>query len=197
MAARAIACAACSAPVPPEFWNREEGVRCRGCGETVRAAVFPAIANSEMGAAPTALQGETEASCFFHPQSRAAHACQECGRFLCALCDLEVEDRHICPRCFESGLSAHEIETAEPRRVMYDSVALALSTLPALLFWPALVGAPYSLFIVFRRWGAPSSVVPRTKIRFILAAIFAFAEIGFIIFVIYMLTQVALKGPRR
>jgi hypothetical protein len=186
-----IACAACSAPVPSEFWNREEGVRCRGCGQTVRAMVFPAIGNREVGAIPIALQGETEASCFFHPQSRAAQACQECGRFLCALCDLEVDGRHICPRCFE------KVDTVEPRRIMYDSMALAVSTLPALLFWPALVGAPYALFVVVRRWSAPSSIVPRTKIRFVLAALFALAEIGFFIFVVYMIAQVSLRGPRR
>jgi hypothetical protein len=48
-----------------------------------------------------------------------------------------------------------------------------------------------------RRWNAPSSIVPRTKIRFVLAALFALAEIGFFIFVIYMMTQVAIRVPRR
>jgi uncharacterized paraquat-inducible protein A len=156
------------------------------------AAVFPAIDHTHVGEAPAALQGETGASCFYHPQSRAAKVCEDCGRFLCALCDLEVDGRHICPRCF------NKVEnTVEPRRVMYDSVALAMSTLPALLFWPALIGAPWSLFIVFRRWNAPGSMVPRTKIRFILAALFALTEIGFVVFFIYILTQVSLKGPRR
>lgn len=197
MGVNAIACAACSLPVPGEFWNREGGVRCRGCGQNVSAAVFPAIAHRNLGASPAALQGETEASCFFHPQSRAAIACQQCGRFLCALCDLDIEGRHICPRCFESGLSTHKIETAEPRRVLYDSIALSISTFPVVLFWPALIGAPWALFLVLRHWNSPSSVVPRTKIRFILAAIFALSELGFFVFVIYMLAQVALKGPRR
>lgn len=190
MAANAIACAACSTPVPREFWNRE-AVRCPGCGQPVRAAVFPAIASAAVGALPSALQGETEASCFYHPQSRATVPCQQCGRFLCALCDLEVGARHICPRCFE------KTEIVEPRRTMYDSMALALSTLPALLFWPALICAPWALFLVVRRWSAPSSIVPRTKIRFVLAALFAVSEIGFFIFVVYMFTQVTLRGPRR
>jgi hypothetical protein len=191
MAANAIACAACSTPVPREFWNREEPVRCQVCGQPLRAAVFPAITNYTLGVSPSALEGETEASCFYHPQSRAIVPCQQCGRFLCALCDLEVDGRHVCPRCFE------RTETVEPRRMMYDSLALAISTFPMLLFWPALVGAPWALFLVFRRWSAPSSIVPRTKIRFVLAALFAAAEIAFFIFVVYMMTQVALKGPRR
>ena len=192
MAANAIACAACSTPVPGEFWNQQQGaVRCPGCGQPLRAAVFPAIANTALGLSPTALEGETEASCFYHPQSRAAVPCQQCGRFLCALCDLEVDGRHICPRCFD------RTEKVEPRRTMYDSLALAISTFPMLLFWPALIAAPWALFLVVRRWNAPSSLVPRTKIRFVLAALFAVAEIGFFIFVIYMMTQVALRAPRR
>jgi hypothetical protein len=196
MALDSIACAACSWPVPREFWNRDEGVRCRGCGHTMRVVVFPAIDRTNTGIAPETLQGDTEASCFYHPQSRAAKVCEECGRFLCSLCDLEVEGRHICPRCFESGVSAHKIETAEPRRILYDNLALALATLPFLLIWPALIAAPWSLVMVFTRWNAPSSVVPRTKIRFLIAALFALAEIGFIIFVIVMMTQVSLKGRR-
>jgi hypothetical protein len=181
MASDAIACAACSTPVPREFWNREEGVRCSGCRNVLRVCVFPAISRSIAGAAPEALQVETEASCFYHPQSRAAIPCADCGRFLCNLCDLEVQGRHICPRCFETGVS--EV----PRRVMYDTIALALATLPFLLISPAIVGAPWSLFMVLRRWNSPSSVVPRTKIRFILAALFALAEIAFIIFIVYMI----------
>ena len=192
-----IACAACSVPVPREFWNREEGVRCRGCGQTVRVSAFPAIDVQVVGAAPEALHGESEASCFYHPQSRAARVCQECGRFLCALCDLEIEGRHICPRCFETGVSAHQIQTAEPRRVLYDNLALALATLPFLLIWPALIAAPWALVLVVTRWNAASSVVPRTKIRFLLAALFAVAEIGFIAFIIYTLTHVNFRGPRK
>jgi hypothetical protein len=196
MAANAIACAVCSWPVPREFWNREEGVRCRGCGRTVRVSVFPAIDLQITGAAPEALRGETEASCFYHPQSRAAQVCEDCGRFLCALCDLEVEGRHICPRCFESGVGAHKIQTAEPRRTMHDSIALALATLPFVLIWPAIIGAPWSLFVVVTRWNAPLSVVPRTKIRFIIAALLALAELGFIAFMIHAMTQINLKGRR-
>ncbi len=196
MAADAIVCAACSMPVPREFWNREEGVRCRGCGQNVRVTVFPAIDLHPIGAAPEALQVETESSCFYHPQSRAARVCDECGRFLCALCDLEVEGRHICPRCFESGVSTHKIQTVEQRRIMYDNVALALSTLPFLLIWPALIAAPWALVLVVTRWNAPSSVVPRTKIRFLLAALFALAEIGLVVFMIYAMTQVNLKGRK-
>ena len=185
--ADAIACAACSWPVPREFWNREGGVRCGVCGRNVRAIAFPSIDRVEKGAVPESVQAETEASCYYHPQSRATIVCESCGRFLCALCDLEFESRHICPRCFETGVSEHKIETAEQRRTLHDNIALSLSTLPMLLFWPAFICAPWALFVVFRHWNDPSSVVPRTKIRFIFAALFAIVEIGLLVFVVYMM----------
>src|SRR5579871_5670065 len=125
MAANAIACASCSMPVPSDLWNQEQEAQCPFCGRGMIAAVFPAVEQTRVGEIPSSLQGETEASCFYHAQSRAVVVCQECGRFLCALCDLDVDGRHVCPRCFEKA------ETVEPRRTMYDSMALAIATLPA------------------------------------------------------------------
>jgi uncharacterized paraquat-inducible protein A len=191
MTANAIACGACFYPIPPEDWNREDGARCPNCHQRVRVLVFAAMNSNATGTLPAALQGEAEASCFYHPQNRAAQVCGECGRFLCNLCELDVDGRAVCPRCFEQ---AGPVVT---HRTMHDTTALALSTFPV-LFWPAaFVGAPWALFLVVRRWSTPLSIVPRTKIRFILAALFALSEISFAVFVVYMLTQVNLKAPSR
>ncbi len=54
---------------------------------------------------------------------------------------------------------------------MYDSVALAFAIFPAMMFWGVIFGAPAALWIVFRKWRAPGSIVPRTRIRFYLAAL--------------------------
>lgn len=189
MTAHEISCGECSWPVPVESWNREEGVRCPVCGEKIQVEVFPAIARSTAGALPEAIDAETEASCFYHPESRAAVPCEECGRFLCRLCDLEIDGRHLCPTCFRTGVVTRKLETVETRRTMYDTVALALATFPALLIWPALLTAPAALFVVFRRWSAPGSIVPRTRIRFYLAALFAVAEIAGIVAIVWMIVR--------
>lgn len=194
MAVQAISCGECSWPVPVEFWNRDEGVRCPGCGEKVQVAVFPAVERTRAGALPEAVIMDTEASCFYHPESRAAVPCDECGRFLCHLCDIEIDARHLCPVCFQAGVASNRLEIAETRRTMYDTVALVLATFPALLFWPAIFGAPAALFVIFRRWASPGSIVPRTRFRFYLAALFALAEIAGIGFLIWELTH--LPGRR-
>jgi len=171
-------------PVPSESWNRGEA-RCRGCGQALQVGVFPAIETARTGALPEAVQAETEASCFYHPSSRAAVPCDECGRFLCRLCEIEIGSRHLCPTCFQSGLSSNKLQAVETRRTMHDSIALALATWPVLLIWPPIVSAPAALFIVVRRWRAPGSIVPRTRVRYYLAALLALAELIGIGFLIY------------
>ncbi len=171
-------------PIPAEYWNRGGG-RCRGCGLTTLSAVFPAVEQMRVGALPEAVEAETEASCFYHPGSRAAVPCQQCGRFLCRLCEIDIDGRHLCPRCFETGVSANQLKNIETSRTMYDSIALALATWPILLFWPAIVSAPAALFVVIRRWRAPGSIVPRTRIRYYLAGLFALVEMGLVVLLIY------------
>lgn len=181
----AICCGECSWPVPVEAWNREEGTRCPGCSQRVEALIFPAIEGRRAGALPEAVIAETEASCFYHPLSRAAVPCDECGRFLCSLCDIEIDSRHLCPACFQSGVRSNRLEVVETQRTLYDTVALALATLPALLLWPALIGAPAALYVIVRRWRAPGSVTPRTRIRFYLAVLFALGELVLVVFLIF------------
>ncbi len=188
-----LCCGGCSWPIPVESWNREEGVRCPVCGEKIVALVFPAIARARSGAQPEGLVSETEASCFYHPGSRAVVPCDECGRFLCSLCEIEIDGRRLCPKCFENSLASNRLEAAETQRTMYDTIALALATFPLLLFWPAIIGAPAALYTVVRRWRAPLSILPRTRIRFYLAALFAAAELagaGFILRAILRLPRV-------
>lgn len=189
MATTEISCGACAFPVPSELWNRGEEARCPGCGQSVHALVFPAIVRNLAGALPQPLGSEEEASCFYHPQSRAAVPCDECGRFLCQLCELDVDGRHLCPGCFEAGLTTQKLDTVESRRTMYDTVALALATLPLLLVWPVIFTAPWALSTVVRRWNAPGSLVPRTRIRFYVAGLFALAEIAGIGFIIWMFAR--------
>ena len=153
-------------------------------------AAFPAVAANRAGSLPEAIAAESEASCFYHAGSRAAIPCDQCGRFLCQLCDIEIGGRHLCPACFQAGVAERKIDLVETRRTMYDSVALAFAVLPALLIWPVLVGAPAALWVVFRRWRSPGSIVPRTRLRYYLAALIALAEIAGMIAVIWAIAHV-------
>jgi hypothetical protein len=194
MTASSLHCAQCKWPLPSDSWNREFGVACPGCGTKVQVLVFPAIERMPAGALPEALQDPTEASCFYHPLSRAAAPCDECGRFLCRLCQLDVDGRHLCPSCFQAGVRDRTINELDTKRTMYDSLALLLATLPALLIWPPLVTAPASLYFVFRHWRTPLSVAPRTRYRYYLSGLFAVAELVGMVLLIWFLIRGLMQG---
>ena len=164
-----VRCAACRWPLEIADWNQPAGTPCRRCNCLVYSAVYPAIDKSHESSTPEALREESEASCFFHQQSRAVLACDECGRFLCQLCEFQVHGRHLCPPCLTSGVSQKKIETLETRRTKHDSIALALAIIP-IFIWPfTFFTGPGAIYYSVKHWDSPASLLPRSKLRFVAA----------------------------
>ncbi len=79
--------------IPEESYNAGL-VPCRHCGRFIQAEVFPALIRPpEVHSGEVLL--EKEASCFFHDNKKAALSCGICGRFICSLCDIEFDGRHL------------------------------------------------------------------------------------------------------
>ncbi len=120
---------------------------------------------------------DAEAGCFFHPQTKAALACDACGRFLCRLCDIELGTQHVCPTCLQQGVATKSASVLDNRRVLYDSIVLGVSLAGPLFFiWPSLFTAPLSVILAIWYWNRPRSIVPRTRVRFILAIVFGVTQ---------------------
>ena len=178
MTPRLVACTKCRAPLPPVLYNLPELRRCPACNARAQIDVFPAALRppgpSSVG---EAVMVDGEASCFYHPTKKAILPCESCGRFLCAICDVELNGQHLCPGCLESGKKKGKLKQLENKRTLYDNMALAVAGLPILLVWPSLIGAPIAIYLSIRYWKAPTSVIPRTKWRFVLAIIIALLTI--------------------
>ena len=148
----------------------------------LQVEIFPALFRQNAPAQTGELllvQGE--ATCFYHDSRKAVLPCHGCGRFLCALCDCELNGEHFCPACLEAGKTKGKIKSLENRRTLYDSIALSLAVLPLVIFFFwffTFVTAPMALFMSIRYWNAPRSIVHRTRIRYVMAMIFATAEIA-------------------
>jgi hypothetical protein len=151
--------------------------------------VFPALlAPPAVGSAGELVMLEGEASCFYHPSKRAATACDSCGRFLCALCDLDLNGQHLCPACLKSGKRKGKLKNLENRRLRYDSLAIALAFTPLLFFYLTIITAPTTLYVVIRHWNASGSIVRRSRWRMVVAAIAAVLEIaGWLIALYYLM----------
>jgi hypothetical protein len=186
----AINCPKCKTQLPGDLLNAGM-VNCYACDQELRAHVFPALFRKiESGKAGEVVLVDTDATCYFHPSKKAVVPCDACGRVLCALCDLELNDRHLCSRCLESGAKKGKEKNLQNRRVLFDSIALAAATLPLLIFYLTFITAPIALYYTVRYWNAPTSIVPRrSKLRFVIAALLATLQVIGWVVVIFLLLR--------
>jgi hypothetical protein len=178
------------------LFRRAAPVKCpqNYCSRFLTVTVFPALYRARaVGSAGEALQAEGEAGCFFHPERRAVVACESCGRFLCALCQIRLGERNLCAGCIEAGKKKRRIVNLDRERPCHDYTALVLAIGPAVLpplWFFTIITAPFCLFWVIRHWNTPRSIVRPSRWRFVLALVLAGLEIaGLAIFGILMLNS--------
>lgn len=161
-----ITCPHCSIDIPSDSaWES-----CPYCQKWLQVRVWP-IVQKTTNAVPVL---SDHATCFFHPDKPFQACCRRCGRFVCALCDLQLGADHVCPTCFEreradSGLQANRTELRY-RDVLYDSIAVTIGW-AWILFWPLFVAAvPAVIYLHAKYHNAPRSyLIPRSGWRFWMA----------------------------
>lgn len=171
-------CTKCRHELPAFLFRQNDFRLCPSCGSKIYGVIFPAFTREPSPSRPgEALLVDTDASCFYHPQKKAEVACDYCGRFLCALCDVDMDGKRMCPPCIESGKQKGRIKTLENRRTLYDSIALSLSIVPMLIFYFTIITAPIAIYMAIRYWNTPTSILHRGKWRMVLAILIASAQI--------------------
>jgi len=168
-----VSCTRCHAPIPAGYYNTADLIPCPSCHVPIKIEVFPAFSRGLRPGKEGEALIDAQASCFYHPQKKAVLPCDHCGRFLCALCDVEWGEKHLCPACLETGKKKGKIVNLDRHRVLYDGTALRLALFPIITVWFTLVTAPIALYLSIRHWNSPLSIVGRTKIRFMLAMAFS------------------------
>lgn len=174
-----LGCTKCASPLSNTMINSDSLTACPSCSSLLRADVFPAVYRSPpIGHSGEALQINNEAGCFYHPGKKAVTPCSACGRFVCALCDVALNDRHLCPTCFEKGKNKRKIKSLENQRTCYDSIALLVATVPLMVYFITLFTAPLAIYLTVRHWNTPCGIIRRTRVRFILAFLIAGLQIA-------------------
>lgn len=173
-----LSCPKCKAEQPLASLQSQKPITCHQCGSQLMAQLFPALLAQEEVARADALMEEDEASCFYHPQKKAVTACDFCGRFVCALCDLDLGHQHLCPTCHARGKEANKVVDLIEGHKMYDSICLSLAVLP-LFFWPAtILTAPTAIYYAVRHYRKPLSLVPRWRWRYYVGGLLGLAQLG-------------------
>jgi hypothetical protein len=177
MTSTPIVCTSCSTPLPAALLNNRGAVSCPGCAASFTLHIFPALLRpARQTNAGDRVTDSGQAACFYHPQKTAHVPCDGCGRFICALCDVELQGQHLCPSCVESGRRKGTLTAFENRRLLWDNIALAMAVLPVatfVLWFLSFFTAPAALVLTVVGWRKPGSLAPRTRIRFIVAVVFS------------------------
>jgi hypothetical protein len=186
----AIACPECGGDIAPA--DTETGWQsCPYCQERIQFLAWP-VARSNTKATEAMPE---QATCFFHPEKAFQACCQRCGRFVCALCDLQLGAEHVCPTCFERGRADTGLNGAKAewrhRDVLYDSIVLSLGWL-WIIVWPVLIAAlPGAIFLHVKYRKAPRSyLIPRSGWRF-WAAYPGFAWLPLLFGSVFFMAQMA------
>jgi hypothetical protein len=168
-------CPKCKAPLDGIEVGEGEGV-CGACASPLDYVTFPAMRRPKpVARAVRSVDGD--ATCFFHAQNQAAAVCDDCGRYLCVVCEVPSEDaRRLCPPCV-SGQRKKTPQKADGITT-YDSIAMTLALLP-ILIWPfTLVTAPAAVTVAIIGLRKPRSLVRRGTARLVFAMILGVLQIG-------------------
>lgn len=191
MSPKFLQCPKCKVALLDGVFNLPDFKPCPACAAPLQVEVFPAFFRPiAAGNAGETVLVEGESSCFYHPQKKAAVACEGCGRFVCALCDCILNGQHLCPACLESGRSKRKIKSLENTRTRYDQLALALAVYPMLIFYLTLLTAPAVLFIVIRFWKSPLGLTQGSRAMLATAGVLAGLQVvGWIVLFIAMFAR--------
>ncbi|WFB36772.1 hypothetical protein P3T73_03225 [Kiritimatiellota bacterium B12222] len=161
----------------------EEGtLSCICSNRSIHYRRFPAYSRESKVMDAPRIEVEAGATCLHHSDRKAESICDECGMFMCSLCQTEHGGRPLCLNCFSTihlkELPAEKLGTGA-QSYRYDNIALGLALIPLVIMWPiTCITAPVAIFMVIRHWkGHPYSVIPHSRARAIFAVLVALCEI--------------------
>lgn len=179
----AILCPSCYTPLPPSHFNTDKLLPCPTCQANVQVAVFPAAFRAMTpGQSGERILIAGESSCFYHEQKKAVVPCDSCGRFLCALCDVDLDGKHLCPQCLDTARQKGSLRQLETRRIVYDHAALLIAITPMVLFifWAfTLVTAPLAVMLGVMSYFKPNSILGFSRFKAIAAIFIGLFQIVF------------------
>lgn len=158
--------------------------RCLHCGAVQFHLVYPA-AFREMDTAGVRMPDSEGASCFTHESAAAENLCDDCGRYLCALCTLPIPrpasnppdfPQRLCPACYANRMDeearTHPWDLFQTEYPRYDIMALLLAVAPWILF-PAFFLAPVTgsmaIYLSVRNWRGCRTPIRRYRFNFVIA----------------------------
>lgn len=171
-------------PIPDSVRSTDYGEEAVGAAHTIR--LFPAVIRKQaVFEADVVLEGG-QSTCFFHTKLPATALCDVSGRMICDLCKTDYQGKTVSFEALQSLLGKGGSVEKDRVRTKWDDIALALVLLP-LVIWPLLfITAPFVLGICLVQWRkGPTSILRRSRWRYLVAALLAILELVGLGFFIY------------
>lgn len=192
-----VPCSACHFPLEVAESGGWEERKCGICQTGQSVLVFPAIrgiAASPVAADATAEEGQ--ATCFFHEGKPAVVPCGNCGRFLCDLCDLQIDKNHVCTLCVQAAREERPSSRAKPKIQVRDRIFLPQNMAVLLAFYsPAtffglylvFLSAPAAIYYSIRYWNHGGGIQRRGQWRFVVSLVMGLIQIASIAGIVIMI----------
>lgn len=178
MSQRTLRCPACRRAIEGTPADLSALPACPSCAAPLVLEILPAYGrHTQRTTAPERITGEGEASCFFHATRKAVVPCDECGRFLCGLCDVPIAGRHLCPTCLETSREKGQLSGLEKSRTRWDIVAWLMNLGLFTGIGIPIVGLLNLVFLVVGL-RSKGSRVARHRVWLILASLVSLAANG-------------------
>ena len=180
-----ISCPSCKAKIGRTRYSDANFHECPSCDKSFELHLLPGDDIKQWRKelpkhAPEVANDESQARCHNHETNKANDVCESCGILLCTLCSVPLADTHWCIDCIVKGkddpTNPHFIRKHE----LKDNVALAVAFAPMVIFFfwfTTLITAPITLVLIWKNWNKPLSLLKRTKVRFVIAAIVALLQL--------------------
>ena len=206
-ASPALRCPACGGDILIAELQSELMNSCPACEKPLTVRWYPALTRKETAKAGRRILLEEESACFFHESKQAESLCEDCGRYLCALCEIVFEGKTLCPACLETAQEKESMDGLVHQRFRHDSLALMLALWPFFLFSvallagvmvfgdeeipqsfffftsllvsPTIITAPVAVVYAIFLWNSAGSLVRSGKWRFVAAILLGLPQIGY------------------
>ena len=188
-ASPALHCPACGGDILISELQSAAMNSCPTCWKSLTARLYPALTRKETVKSGRRILLEEESACFFHESKQAESLCEDCGRYLCALCEIVFEGKTLCPACLETAQEKETMDGLVRERFRHDSLALMLALLPILLLFPTIITAPVAVVYAIFHWNSAGSLVRSGKWGFVAAILLGLAQIGYWLWIFFVVSS--------
>lgn len=183
-------CVFCNALLNPVQLAAAGGqVQCQACKRRSTVLAMPSLLENRAAKPPPPPvdpPAEGEAACFYSPNRRATKECSHCGVLISDIWAAQWGSKSVCLKCLDHLRAKGQDAHFQTKRILWDNVALIMALVPltVVFWWVSFITAPAAIFTALWHWNSPRSLVPRSRLRLIIALLLGLAQVGGFVFLI-------------